>query len=79
MIDPASVPLLCLEIARLQRRFEVLSFTATEAISQPFLFEIEIIGDGFYLDLTSIMYLPAFLNFGNQHGTHGQIQAATRK
>ncbi|MFI3047178.1 Rhs element Vgr protein [Pseudomonas coronafaciens pv. coronafaciens] len=79
MIDPASVPLLCLEIARLQRRFEVLSFTATEAISQPFLFEIEIIGDGFYLDLTSIMYLPAFLNFGNKHGTHGQIQAATRK
>ncbi|RMN78139.1 hypothetical protein ALQ52_03784, partial [Pseudomonas cannabina pv. alisalensis] len=62
MPDPASAPFFRLEIARLQRCFDVISFNPTEAISQPFIFEIEILGDGFDLDLASLMFKPAYLN-----------------
>ncbi len=84
MSDPASAPFLHLEIARLQRRFSVVSFSATEAISQPYAIELEILGDGFDLDLTSLMYKPAWLSCGSEpgfhgQGFHGQIHGATRK
>ncbi|KPW62993.1 Uncharacterized protein ALO80_04813 [Pseudomonas caricapapayae] len=84
MPDPASAPLFRLEIARLQRHFPVVSFSATEAISQPFAFELEIHGDGLDLDLTSLMYEPALLSFAGGQGVqgqsfHGQIQGAARK
>ncbi|AKF47994.1 MULTISPECIES: contractile injection system protein, VgrG/Pvc8 family [Pseudomonas] len=84
MPDPASAPFLHLEIARLQRRFSVVSFSATEAISQPYAIELEILGDGFDLDLTSLMYKPAWLSCGSEpgfhgQGFHGQIHGATRK
>ncbi|RMO90134.1 hypothetical protein ALQ33_01115 [Pseudomonas syringae pv. philadelphi] len=78
MPDPASAPFFRLEIARLQRRFDVISFKPTEAISQPFVFEIEILGDGFDLDLASLMFKPAYLNPGDEPGFHGQIHSATR-
>lgn len=79
MPDTASVHCFCLEIARLRRRFNVFSFRATEAISQLFVFELEITGDGFELDLTTLMYTPAFLNIeGSPHGFHGQIHGAAR-
>ncbi|OUM05630.1 type IV secretion protein Rhs [Pseudomonas syringae] len=79
MPAPARAPLFRLEIARLQRRFNVVSFNMTEAISQPFTVELDMLGDGFYLDLTGLMYQPAFLNLGGQQGVHGQIHWATRK
>ncbi|KZL36776.1 type IV secretion protein Rhs [Pseudomonas syringae pv. syringae] len=89
MPDPDSAPFFYLEIARLQRRFTVLSFSATEAISQPYAIELEILGDGFDLDLTSLMYKPAWLSCGSEQGFpgqsfqgqgfHGQIHGATRK
>ncbi|MCK9740557.1 contractile injection system protein, VgrG/Pvc8 family [Pseudomonas syringae] len=89
MPDPASAPFFHLEIASLQRRFTVVSFSATEAISQPYTIELEILGDGFDLDLTSLMYQPAWLSCGGEQGFpgqcfrgqgfHGQIHGATRK
>ncbi|UOF19264.1 contractile injection system protein, VgrG/Pvc8 family [Pseudomonas syringae] len=89
MPDPDSAPFFYLEIARLQRRFTVVSFSATEAISQPYAIELEILGDGFDLDLTSLMYKPAWLSCGGEQGFpgqsfqgqgfHGQIHGATRK
>ncbi|MDU8573810.1 contractile injection system protein, VgrG/Pvc8 family [Pseudomonas syringae] len=89
MPDPASAPFFHLEIASLQRRFTVVSFSATEAISQPYTIELEILGDGFDLDLTSLMYKPAWLSCGGEQGFpgqsfqgqgfHGQIHGATRK
>ncbi|RMN13626.1 Rhs element Vgr protein, partial [Pseudomonas savastanoi pv. glycinea] len=79
MPDPTSAPLFRLEIARLQRCFTVLSFSASEAISQPFTFELDILGDGLDLDLTGLMYKPASLSFGSRKNFHGQIQGATRK
>ncbi|GFZ60425.1 Rhs element Vgr protein [Pseudomonas amygdali pv. eriobotryae] len=79
MPDPTSAPLFRLEIARLQRCFTVISFSASEAISQPFTFELDILGDGLDLDLTGLMYKPASLSFGSRKNFHGQIQGATRK
>ncbi|MBA1230453.1 type IV secretion protein Rhs [Pseudomonas viridiflava] len=77
MPDPASEPFFRLEIARLRRHFSVRFFSAVEAISQPFKFELEVSGDE--IDLASLMYMPAFLSFnGSPQGFHGQIQGATR-
>ncbi len=58
---------------RLQRRFTVVSFSATEAISQPYAIELEILGDGFDLDLTSLMYKPAWLSCGSEQGFPGRV------
>ncbi|AHG42877.1 type IV secretion protein Rhs [Pseudomonas syringae CC1557] len=78
MPDPANAPLFRLEIARLYRRFDVISFSVKEAISQPFVFDIEILGDGFDMDLVSLMYKPAYLSSDAEQGFHGQIHSATR-
>lgn len=77
MPQPASEPFFRLEIARLRRHFSVLSFSATEAISEPYLFDLLVSGDE--IDLGSLMFKPAFLSLnGGPQGFHGQIQGATR-
>ena len=77
MPDSASAPFFRLEIASLRRHFSVLSFSATEAISQPYVFQLQVSGDE--VDLASLMYTSAFLSFnGSPQGFHGQIQGATR-
>ncbi|MFJ4143486.1 contractile injection system protein, VgrG/Pvc8 family [Pseudomonas sp. NPDC089734] len=79
MPDPASVPLFRLEIARLRHSFTVLSFHGTEAISQPFVLDLEVVNEGADLDLGSLMYQPVFLGYqGGDHGFHGQIHGAMR-
>ncbi|MBN6716610.1 contractile injection system protein, VgrG/Pvc8 family [Pseudomonas capsici] len=79
MPDPASVPLFRLEIARLRHCFSVLRLRGTEAISQPFVFELEVVNEGLDVDLASLMYKPVFLSFqGGEHGFHGQIHSAMR-
>ncbi|WP_122314152.1 type VI secretion system Vgr family protein [Pseudomonas cichorii] len=79
MPDPASTPLFCLEIARLRHRFSVLWLQGHEAISQPFVFELEVINEDADVDLASLMYKPVFLSFqGGVHGFHGQIHGAMR-
>ncbi|MEE5060848.1 contractile injection system protein, VgrG/Pvc8 family [Pseudomonas alliivorans] len=78
MPDPASAPFFRLEIASLRRHFSVLSFSATEAISQPYVFQLQVSGDE--VDLASLMYTSVFLSFnGGPQGFHGQIQGATRE
>jgi type VI secretion system secreted protein VgrG len=79
MYDPASVPLFRLEVARLRRHFAVLWLRGTEAISQPYAFELEIINTGAVIDPPSLMYKSVFLSFkGSDQGFHGQIHAITR-
>lgn len=79
MYDPASMPLFRLEVARLRQRFPVLWLRGTEAISQPFEFELEIIDASAALDPASLMYKTAFLGFGGSgHGVHGQIHEVMR-
>ncbi|RRV09557.1 type IV secretion protein Rhs [Pseudomonas sp. v388] len=79
MYDPASVPFFRLEIARLRRHFAVLWLRGTEAISQPYTFELEITHQGAAVDPASLMYKSVFLSFkGSGVGFHGQIHSITR-
>lgn len=68
-----------LDIAPLFRGLQVLSFTGTEAISEPFLFELEVLIDAPDLDAQTLMYRAAFLSFkGAAAGVHGQIHSVMR-
>ena len=79
MYDPASVPLFRLEVARLRRHFTVLWLRGTETISQPYVFELEIVSEGGALDPADLMYRPAFISFkGSDQGFHGHLLAMTR-
>lgn len=74
MFDPVNEPSFRLDIAGLPDPFEVLAFTGSEAISEPFVFEVDLLNDDPTLDLASLLYRSAFLHFGPQgQGIHGQL------
>lgn len=76
MFDPVSEPFFRLDIASLAHPVSVLSFTGTEAISKPFVFELEVVCKCPDLDVRSLMYRSAWLSFaGTRIGIHGQIHA----
>ncbi|MDP9712951.1 UNVERIFIED_ORG: type VI secretion system secreted protein VgrG [Pseudomonas fluorescens] len=53
---------------------QVLSFTGTEGISQPFRFDLELVSENPDLDLEQLLHKQAFLAFDPQgSGIHGQI------
>ena len=53
---------------------QVLSFTGTEGISQPYRFDLELVSEDPDLDLESLLHKRAFLAFDPQgNGIHGQI------
>ncbi|WP_423204651.1 type VI secretion system tip protein VgrG [Pseudomonas kribbensis] len=55
--------------------FQVLSFSGSEAISEPFAFKVELVGTRPDADLPGLMHQQAFLAFDDHgHGIHGQIQ-----
>lgn len=57
----------------------VLSFSGTEAISELFAFELEVLIDEPQLDASSLMYRSAFLGFqGGDVGVHGQVHSVMR-
>lgn len=43
---------------------QVLSFSGREAISQPFAFDLELVGERPVPDLESLLHKPAFLTLG---------------
>lgn len=74
MFDPVNEPSFRLDIAGLPDSFEVLAFTGSEAISEPFAFDVDLLNDDPTLDLASLLYRSAFLHFGPQgEGIHGQL------
>jgi type VI secretion system secreted protein VgrG len=74
MFDPAHEPIFRLDIPNLSHTLNVLSFTGTEAISQPFAFELEVLSESSDLNLQSLMYRSAWLSFvGSNLGFNGQI------
>jgi type VI secretion system secreted protein VgrG len=74
MSDPASEPLFRLEIAGLPEPFVVVAFTGSEAISEPFVYEVELLIRDTTLDLASLLYRNAWLSLGETGvGIHGQI------
>jgi type VI secretion system secreted protein VgrG len=68
-----------LDIDPLFQDLQVLSFTGTQAISEPFALELEVLIDDPWLDVPSLMYKAAFLSFkGRDCGIHGQVQGVMR-
>ena len=64
MFDPVNEPSFRLDVAGLPDPFEVLAFTGREAISEPFVFDVDLLIDDPTLDLASLLYRPAVLHFG---------------
>ncbi|MGV8918241.1 MAG: contractile injection system protein, VgrG/Pvc8 family [Pseudomonas sp.] len=77
MFDPVREPVFRLDIQNLPHTLNVLSFTGSEAISQPFAFELEVVSESSDLNLQSLMYRSAWLSFaGARNGISGQIHGA---
>ncbi|VVO20826.1 MULTISPECIES: contractile injection system protein, VgrG/Pvc8 family [Pseudomonas] len=80
MFDPANEPEFRLDVAGLSDTFEVLAFTGREAISEPFVFDMELLIEDPTLDLASLLYRSASLHFGPQgNSVHGQLQELVQR
>lgn len=76
MFDQANEFSFRLDVAGLSDPFEVLAFTGSEALSEPFSFEIDVLIEDAHLDLADLLYRSAFLCFGAAgEGVHGQLQS----
>jgi type VI secretion system secreted protein VgrG len=76
MFDPVNESSFRLDVAGLSDPFEVLAFTGSEALSESFAFEIDVLIDDPHLDLAGLLYRSAFLCFGLPgEGVHGQLQS----
>ncbi|MHC8346125.1 type VI secretion system Vgr family protein [Pseudomonas sp. RT6P73] len=74
MFDPVNEPSFRLDVEGLPDPVEVLAFTGCEAISEPFVFDVDLLIDDPTLDLASLLYRPAFLHLGPPGtGFHGQL------
>ncbi|MDD0997779.1 contractile injection system protein, VgrG/Pvc8 family [Pseudomonas sp. TNT2022 ID1044] len=80
MFDPVNEPEFRLDVAGLSDAFEVLAFTGREAISEPFVFDLQLLVDDPALDLASLLYRSASLHFGPQgNSIHGQLQELVQR
>ncbi|WP_456024514.1 type VI secretion system Vgr family protein [Pseudomonas protegens] len=76
MFDPVNESSFRLDVAGLSDPFEVLAFTGSEALSESFAFEIDVLIDDPHLDLAGLLHRSAFLCFGpSGEGVHGQLQS----
>ncbi|MCF4997271.1 type VI secretion protein [Pseudomonas syringae] len=76
MFDQVDEPSFRLDVAGLSDPFEVLAFTGSEAISEPFAFEIDLLIDDPQLDLAGLLHRAAYLSFGaGENGVHGHLQS----
>ncbi|VVQ30100.1 type VI secretion system Vgr family protein [Pseudomonas fluorescens] len=76
MFDPVNESSFRLDVAGLSDPFEVLAFTGSEALSESFAFEIDVLINDPHLDLAGLLYRSAFLCFGpSGEGVHGQLQS----
>ncbi|MDF2399410.1 type VI secretion system tip protein VgrG [Pseudomonas sp. 3MA1] len=75
MFSPADQTHFSLDIQGIQHDFQVLAFQGSEAISQPFRFDLQLVSERPFIDLEPLLHQPAFLAFDSQgHGIHGLIQ-----
>src|SRR3990167_9292150 len=74
MFNAANQTHFSLSIEGASHDLQVLEFTGREAISQPFVFELELISERPDLDLESLLHHPAFLAISpSGPGIHGLI------
>ncbi|UWF50012.1 contractile injection system protein, VgrG/Pvc8 family [Pseudomonas sp. N3-W] len=80
MFDPVNEPSFRLDVAGLPDAFEVLAFTGTDAISEPFVFDVDLLIYDPALDLASLLYRPVFLQFDFAgSGVHGQLHQLVQR
>jgi uncharacterized protein involved in type VI secretion and phage assembly len=80
MFNPVSEPSFRLDVAGLPDSLEVLAFTGREAISEPFVFDLELLIEDPVLDLASLLYRPASLHFGpTGNHVHGQLHELVQR
>ena len=79
MFAPANTAVFTLDIPGMDMSgiihdFKVLSFTGTEAISQPYRFQLELVSERPDLGIEALLQQPAFFTFAGQgKGIHGLI------
>ncbi|WP_339546578.1 type VI secretion system Vgr family protein [Pseudomonas sp. RA_35y_Pfl2_P32] len=74
MFDPLYEPSFRLEIAGQPQPLAVVALSGSEAISQPFVFQLDLHLDERQQDLSSLMFRAAYLCFGGAlGGIHGQV------
>ena len=74
MFAPANQTHFSLTIEDFTGDLQVLSFTGTEGISQPYRFDVELVSEKADIDLEKLLHKRAFLAFDPQgHGIHGQV------
>ncbi|KIK87496.1 contractile injection system protein, VgrG/Pvc8 family [Pseudomonas sp. W15Feb9B] len=79
MFESVNEPSFRLDVTGLPDPFEVLAFTGSEGISEPFAFDIDLLIDDPQLDLAGLLYRSAFLHFGPRHnGLSGQLQSVVQ-
>ncbi|WP_144443466.1 type VI secretion system tip protein TssI/VgrG, partial [Pseudomonas mandelii] len=79
MFAPANQTHFALTIEGLSSDFQVFSLQGREAISQPFVFEVELVSEQPSLDLETLLHKPAFLQLSpDGSGIHGLIYRAAQ-
>jgi type VI secretion system secreted protein VgrG len=79
MFDPVNEPMFRLDVAGLSDAFEVLAFSGSEALSEPFAFDIDVLVEDAQLDLAGLLHRSVFLQFGAAcNGVHGQLHSVVQ-
>ena len=74
MFAPANQSAFNLTLDGVASDLKVYSFKGTEALSQPYCFDLELVGEQPDLDLESLLHRPAYLGFDAQgQGVHGLV------
>ena len=79
MFAPANTAHFTLAMPHLDHDFKVLAFQGTEAISQPYCFELDLVSERPDLDIEGLLHQPAFLSYaGPDKGVHGLIHSVAQ-
>lgn len=74
MFAPANQSAFTLTVDGEPSELKVFAFTGTEAISQPYCFDLELVSEQPDLDLESLLHRQVYLGFDDRgHGVHGQV------
>lgn len=74
MFAPANLSAFTLALDGVPSDLKVFAFSGTEAISQPYRFELELVSEQPDLDLESLLHRQVYLGFDEQgHGVHGLV------
>lgn len=74
MFAPANQSAFNLTLDGVASDFKVYSFSGTEALSQPYCFDLELVSEQPEIDLEGLLHRPVYLGFDDQgHGVHGLV------